>query len=113
MSALGDKLRKARETQVEVDGHKYTIRRPTESERVDWMRVEGIAPLELVRRCVVAWDLLETDLLPGGAPTLAPFSADAFAEFINDNAAIWQPLADAVSTAIESRLEALEEAKKN
>lgn len=45
---------------------------PQKLERMEWMGKDGITPLDLVRRCVVAWDLLETDLLAGGAPVPAP-----------------------------------------
>lgn len=113
MSNLGDKIRKARETQVEVNGHKYTVRRPTEAQRTEWFRDEGISPLELVRRCVISWDLLETDLLAGGNPIPAEFSSDAFAEYVNDNIELWIPLSEAIKEAIKSRLGSLDDAKKN
>lgn len=113
MSTLAEKLRKARESQVEADGHKYTIRRPTDAQRVEWTSIKGFSPLEMVRRCVVDWDLLEVDILPGGSPTAAPFSAEAFAEYIDDKKELWQPLSKAIAEAIEARLDAIEEAKKN
>lgn len=113
MSDLGERMRKAREAQVEVNGHKYTIRRPTEAQRAEWLRNEGISPLELVRRCVISWDLLETDLLAGGNPIPAEFTADAFAEYVNDKIDLWEPLSEAIKQAIESRLGSLEDAKKN
>lgn len=113
MSNLGDQMRKARETQVEVNGHKYTIRRPTEAQRAEWLRNEGISPLELVRRCVIGWDLLETDLLAGGNPIPAEFSNDAFAEYVNDQIDLWGPLSESIQQAIESRLGSLDDAKKN
>lgn len=113
MSSLAEKLRLARETRVEVDGHHFTIRRPTEAERMEWMGKDGITPLDLVRRCVVAWDLLETDLLAGGAPVPATFDAELFAEYINDKLDYWLPLSNAIQDAISARIGALDDAKKN
>jgi hypothetical protein len=113
MSNLAEKIRKARETQVEVDGHKYTIRRPTDAQRNEWARIKGFSPLEMVRKCVIDWDLLEVDLLAGGSPTPAEFSEDAFAEYVNDKTELWAPLSKAIAEVIEARLKSIEEAKKN
>lgn len=112
MGSLAEKIRKAREQLVEADGHQFTIRRPTDAERAEWFSRDGISPLELVRRSVVDWDLTELDLIPGGSPTPADFSHEAFAEYVNDKPELWSPLRDAIMAAINNRLDALADAKK-
>ncbi|MGB2832992.1 MAG: hypothetical protein WBC07_08545 [Methylotenera sp.] len=113
MSNLGEKMRKAREQVVEVGGHHFTIRRPTDAQRAEWFSRDGISPLEMVRRCVIGWDLTELDLYAGGSPALAEFSTEVFAEYVNDMPELWGILSEAIQTAIQTRLDALETAKKN
>lgn len=113
MSYVADKIRKAREQRVEVNGHFYTFLRPTDAQRAEWFSLDGISPLELVRRSVIGWDLKEIDLFEGGNPTLAEFSAEAFAEYVNDQPDLWGPLSTEIQAAIQSRLDNIESIKKN
>ena len=98
--SLVDKLRKARESQVEVDGHQYTIRRPTEAEQAELFGDRKITGIEIVRSFVVAWDLNEIDLIPGGSPVPVQFSAELWSEYVNDKPELWQPLSQAIIDAI-------------
>jgi hypothetical protein len=109
MAAL-DKRIKARETQVELCGHTYTIRRPTAKQRIDY--ADGTR-LDLARACVVDWDMQEIDLIPGGAPVPAPFERGLWNDWLDDTPELWMPLIEAVEAAIARHDAALEDAAKN
>jgi hypothetical protein len=111
--ALVDKLRAMRELQVEVGGHKFTVRRPSDAERMQWLTGDGMTPVDLIHKCVVAWDLKEVDLVPDGGAVPAVFSSDLFLEYIQNQPDLWGPLSDAIITAIKDRVAQIESAKKN
>lgn len=97
--SLIDKIRKARESSVTVEGHTYTIRRPTDMEMAEHMASGGLAVKDLMSRFVTGWDVTELDLIPGGNPTPAKFSAELFDEWIADRPDDWMPLATAIKDA--------------
>lgn len=109
---LLEKLKKSRESIVEVDGMKYTIRRPTEAEQVIFFNQDKINALEMVRLFVVDWNLQEIDLISGGSPVPVPFNADLWAEYVDDKPELWKPLSDAISQSILSHREKVEDAVK-
>lgn len=108
--ALIDKLRRARESTIEAGGHVFTLRRPSDAEAA---QLGGSSPLELVRRFVVGWNLRELDLIPGGNPEPAPFSAEVWALWVDDQPALWGPLSDAVIAAYKRHTESREAVEKN
>ena len=109
--SLVEKIRKARESIVEVDGKKFTIRRPTEAEQVQ-MLVEKSSRLDVVRRFVVGWNLQEIDLIPGGDAVDAKFDADLWAEYVDDRAQLWSPINDAIKASIAEHNQKVESAEK-
>lgn len=104
MDSLTEKLRKARESVVEVDGKRYTIRRPTEAEQAT-VSGQGATALDLVRRFVVDWELHEVDLIPGGSPVAVKFSAEAWVEYVDDHPELWEPLSNGIVAAIRAHRE--------
>lgn len=99
---------RARERNVTVAGHVFTIRRPKPAEMiVDQTR------MDLVRRFVVGWDLTNADLIPGGVPEPEPFDSDLFADWVDDNADLWAPLADAILAEWRAYVAAKDDAAKN
>lgn len=111
MSALGDKIRKSRESVIEVGGVKLTIRRPTE---IDMMEVRAVGTQRAVFRFVVGWDgMTEGVMIEGGDPHPLPFDQDACAEWLSDNPEHFATVVNAVLTAYADRGKTLEEAKKN
>lgn len=110
--ALIEKIRKARETQVTVGGHTYTVRRPTD-EHAMRLHAEGANKFEVARQCAVGWDFGEIDLIPGGGPDPVPFSAGLWAEYLADHSDLWSPLAEAAMNAYRAHAGTLEEAAKN
>lgn len=107
---LIDKLRAAREFDLEAGGHTWRLRRPTDAEAAT---LSGSTPLDLVRRFVVGWSLKEIDLIPGGSPTPAPFDAELWGEWVADQPGLWGPISGAVISAYAKHAEAREGAAKN
>jgi hypothetical protein len=108
MSATLQARLRARERNVEVGGHVYTIRRPKPAEMLtDQSR------MDLVCRFVVGWDLKNNDLVPGGTPDPEPFEAALFADWVEDDASLWQPLAEAILADWAAYVAAKEAAAKN
>lgn len=110
--SLVEKLRKSRESLVEVDGHQYTIRRPTEAEQAEAFGERKITGIEIVRLFVVAWDLNEIDVIPGGSPVPVEFNAELWSEYVNDKPELWTPLSQAIIDAIVQHREKVDGAVK-
>lgn len=111
MSAIGDKIRKSRESVVEVGGVKLTIRRPTE---LDMMDVRASGTQRAVFRFVVGWEgMTEGAMIEGGDPHPLPFDQDACAEWLGDNPEYFATVVNAILTSYGERAKALEDAKKN
>jgi hypothetical protein len=105
-----EKRLKGREQKTTVGAHTYTHRRPTAAHMA---KLADGTRLELVRECVVDWDLKHLDLYPGGDPVACPFDADLWSDWLDDNPEIWSPLADAITQQITQHREAVTEAAKN
>lgn len=109
--ALIDKLRRAREQDVEAGGFTFTIRRPTFEQ---FVALRGAREVAAYARYVVGWKgVRELDLVPGGGPELAPFDADACSEWLADRPDLAAPLMEAIVAAAAAHLNRLESAEKN
>lgn len=108
-----EKIRKARETQVTVSGHVYTVRRPTDMDMAEMAGNGGVTIRELLRRFVVGWDLKEIDLIPAGGPEPASFDADLFVEWMLDRPDDWEELAGAIREGYAGHAARREAAAKN
>ena len=108
--SLLDKIRKARETGVEADGRKFTIRRPTDEEAMQFGK-SGL--LEIVKKFVIGWELVELDLIPGGGPEKVPFDPELFAEWVSDQPEVWEPLGTAILNAYKAHTDKRDAAVKN
>jgi len=114
MSTLSDKLRKTRESVVEIDGHKFTIRRPTQLEVIEIQSADGGLSLRNAFRFVVDWDLSEIDLgLPGGTGAKVPYDSDAFVEWVSDQTETWPALMTAITNSFKSHEKKLDGDSKN
>lgn len=110
--SLIEKIRKAREGTVIVEGHTFTVMRPTDYEALIISR-DSVNMLDIVKQFTVGWDLAELDLIPGGSADKVPFTAELFAEWISDQPAIWEPLASAIITAYKTHTDKRENTAKN
>jgi hypothetical protein len=108
--SLIDKLRKARETVVEVEGFKFTVRRPTDQEAIN---LRDITFIEVAQRYVVGWaGVQELHLIPGGDGREVGFDADLWKEWCADHPEFWQPISTAVMDAYQKHRQEQDETKK-
>lgn len=110
--SLADKIRKARETGVEISGQTWTIRRPTDEEAM-LLRSDGDGLLAIVKRFVIGWPLSEIDLVPGGTAVKLPFDGEAFAEWVADRPELWEPLGNAILDAYKTHAAKRDASVKN
>lgn len=111
MSALGDKLRRARESTVDCDGMGFTIRRPTDIEAWNARDKDGI---DVVCNFVVGWNLTELQLgIPGGSGAPVEFDTDALREFLSDRVELIGQLSSAITAAYVDHANQRGEAEKN
>lgn len=110
--SLAEKIRKARESSVEIDGKTWTIRRPTDEQAAE-IGANRAGMLEIVKRFVIGWPLSELDLVPGGTDIKPPFDAEAFGEWVADKPDLWEPLGAAILSAYTAHVEKRDAAVKN
>lgn len=110
--SLIDKIRKARETNIDVEGHTFTIRRPTDEEALDFSG-DNVKLLSVVKNFTIGWDLSEIDIIPGGTSEKVPFDSALFGEWVADQPLIWEPLGSAIINAYKVHSDKREAALKN
>ena len=108
--SLIDKLRKAREQQIEVNGRTFTIRRPTD---LDMMEMAGRIDARKLIPFVIGWEgVTEGHLVKGGDPHPLAFDAAACAEWLADRPDILGPLVEAIIASYTAHAEKLSAEKK-
>ena len=111
---LAQRLRKAREATVEVDGHVFTIRRPTDAE-ADRINLQRPSNVQVCREFVVGWDETVTEAALGivsGGSDPVPFHQELWREWVDDRPDFWVPLYEAIVDAYNKHNEALVAAGK-
>lgn len=109
--SLVEKIRRAREQVVEVGGHRFTVRRPTDLEMIE---ARGEFRPRWGLQFVVDWqDVTEADIIPGGSPVAVPFDVALCAEWLADRPDLMTPLVEAALRAYTAHADALEAARKN
>lgn len=98
---LIDKIKKSRETNIEAGGFKFTVRRPTDMEVIDF-RGQDIKQGDILERFVLCWNVTETDIIPGGSGIPVPFQTDLFMEWVADRPDLWAPLIGAIMVAYDA-----------
>lgn len=111
--ALIEKLRRARESKVTVDGKSYTIRRPTDIEVWRLKEAGDDSDYTLATRFVVGWELVEMDFDRGGGPDAVPFDAALWTDWLADKPLMWGPIAKAVVDEYTRHAAANKAAEKN
>lgn len=111
MSALIDKIRRAREQRVSAGTHTFIVRRPTD---LEMLRFQQDRRPEALLRFVVGWDdVTEGDILPGGDPHPLAFDADVCTEWLADRMDLFGPVTSAIVEAYEAHARAKDSAAKN
>ena len=112
-NSLIQRIRKARELAVEVEGFRFTVRRPTDYEAGIIVN-ENLTFYEVAQRFVVDWSgVKESDLLPGGGSDVAPFSMELWGEWMQDRPAFWEPISNAALKAYSDHQTKRGKASKN
>ena len=94
MSVLADKIRKSRESVVPAGEFKFTIRRPTDMDMLEFSRSKKT---EFLLKFVVGWEgVKELDLLPGGDGHPAQFDAEACEEWLSDRSDLMVVVVNAI-----------------
>ena len=94
MSVLADKIRKSRESVVPAGEFKFTIRRPTDMDMLEFSRSKKT---EFLLKFVVGWEgVKELDLLPGGDGHPAQFDAEACEEWLSDRSDLMAVVVNAI-----------------
>lgn len=109
MSALLEKMRRAREQRVDVGEYGFIVRRPTPADMLE-ARAQGGD----FARFVTGWDgVREMDLIPGGDPHPLPFDADACREWLRDRPDLFEPVISSLLESFSAHMRSLEAAEKN
>lgn len=112
MASLRERFEAARRAPLLLGKHAVTIRRPTAWEVCELQRPGRVADLAWAAGFVVGWNLLESDLLPGGDPEPAEFDPVVFLGWIKDKPEHWPTLIGGVIGAFKDHRDA-EEARGN
>jgi len=111
MSALSEKIRKARELRVEAGGHVFVVLRPTTMDMID---LQGQTAARAILKHIIGWEKVTTlDLFPGGDGLPAPFDSDACAEWLSDRVDLLGPIAQAAVDAYDAHRQRIEDSAKN
>ena len=110
MSALLDKLRKAREFEVEAGGFGFTLLRPTD---VEWLELSNQNTARALLPFVIGWkNVKESDVIPGGDGHPLSFDGEACREWLLDRIDILPALIDAFVKGYEAHLAKRSDAEK-
>jgi hypothetical protein len=100
MSALSEKMRKAREVRIDADKYVFVALRPTPLERQEKFRVGESS--KAIMSFVVGWEnVVESDLIPGGDPHPLKFDQDACSEWLSDRPDLFSAVVDGIITAYD------------
>lgn len=112
MSALTEKLRKARTLRIETGGYVFFVLRPTPLEREEIRQRGSVA--EGIFSLIVGWEgVTELAMLGGGSPHPLPFDPSACAEWLSDRPDLFNPIVSAVVSGYENYLLLRETELKN
>lgn len=115
MSALSEKIRKAREVRVEfedaVGKKEFIVLRPT---TVDMAEMAGKSKARAILGFIVGWSGVSSlDLYPGGDANPVEFDKDAGSEWLLDRIDILSAIADKAMDAYQAHQKNLEQIQKN
>lgn len=111
MTTLSEKILRSREKIIEVGEFKFTIRRPTDIQMLEFHR--GGRTQDLIK-FVVGWEgVREMDLFPGGEGHPAPFDSEACTEWLTDKSEMFVKVVNAVLSTYKEHKEQIKAAQKN
>jgi hypothetical protein len=113
MNPLIEKIRKARQTRVTVDGKTFIVRRPTDWEAIEMAGGGESRQMDFIERFVEGWEgITELDLIPSGDSVPVPFDHALFVEWIADQPKYWGDLTSAITKEYSAHAESLVASEK-
>jgi len=108
MTELIEKLRKARQQQITVEGVHFTVQRPTDLQIAE-QGANNFRQSDVLQQYVVGWDqVTEITLgIPGGTASPVPFDSALFVEWVADNPNFWGPLCDKITELYQQHIKKL------
>lgn len=89
--SLVQKIRKARESRVEVGGYTFIVLRPT---ALDMTEIAAASRGRAILPFIIGWEgVKELDIIPGGDPHPLEFDADVCTEWLCDRIDLLGPIA--------------------
>lgn len=111
--SLLQKIKKAREFEVEFEGTRFTLTRPTDLDALH-MKYDSVEEAVLdIPKYVVGWSVQEIDLIPGGSAIAVPTDNEIVAEYLSDKPGLWMPLIEALRDAYKAHSDKREARVKN
>ena len=112
MSALIDKLRKSRQTDITSGGYVFTVRRPTE---LEWFEMRGTKiDTRRLLAYVDGWSgVKEADIINGGDPHPVEFDQALFVAWVEDKPDIMGDVVKAIMASRVEQAEKVEASAKN
>lgn len=111
MSALAEKIRKAREVEVKSDGFAFTVLRPTDLEMIE-LRQKPMG--RAIMPFVIGWHgVSELTMLGNGSPHPLPFDSEACAMWLEDRLDLLSAITEGVFNAYTAHAQKVGEAVKN
>lgn len=113
MNPLIEKIRKARQTRVTIDGKAFIVRRPKDWEAYELASSGDPRQMDLIEKFVEGWEgVTEMDIVASGDSTPVEFDRDLFIEWISDQPKLWPELIEAITKEYAAHAEKLAEAEK-
>jgi hypothetical protein len=106
--ALIDRLRAARERDVEIGGFKFRLRRPTGLH----IATDAGDPQSMLRKSIVGWTIPECEVVPGGSGEPAAWELDAAMEWLEDRPELYNALIRELNAMIDDFVAKLKETEK-
>lgn len=116
MSRLAEKIRKLRQTEVEIPhkDYKFIVSRPTDIDVQEIRMAGGLPVVKLVERYVTGWvNVREMDIIPGGDPHPIEFDKAACVEWLSDDGHTLQILVQKMMDSYAAWREQRETSEKN
>lgn len=114
-ASLAEKIRRARESKVEVGRFTFIITRPTDIDMALMFKGGMEANKhDIARDYVISWSgVKEADILSGGTDEEIKFDSDAWREWCDDDQTLWAPIYEAVIESFMSHTADRDESAKN
>lgn len=112
---LINRMRKARQMRVEIDGHVFICRRPTDAEASELFKLElHNNRLHVSREFVDGWEkVTDADVVVSGGDQPVEFDKELWKEWCDDRPDFWEPIYTKVMEGYQEHAAKRDDAAKN